>query len=96
MNEACGNCRFWKDRGQFEDADRGSCCRRSPSGGAHTSGNITYMTTWPTTLAGEWCGEFEWTAEIQENLRKSREEALSRDLKTLDGYKPGDYIHVGY
>lgn len=85
MNEACANCRFFKERGQFDGPDRGSCHRRAPTGGYYATGDGgAAYTTWPTTLAGEWCGEFEGNTDYC----KAREDQI---LQSFKSWKPRDF-----
>lgn len=65
---ACMNCKYWLK----QSVESGKCRRRSPQVVAHTESQTkgehgeyresvdTYTRSeWPTTLASEWCGEYD-------------------------------------
>jgi hypothetical protein len=61
----CGNCRFWRPKGDCDLACLGDCRRFPPAivDGCYnedTQQLPIYAATWsPQTVSSEWCGEFQ-------------------------------------
>ena len=52
---ACGDCRFWQEKGR----EMGACCRYAPRALAFEDGGYTDVRGhFPETWVNEWCGEF--------------------------------------
>ena len=67
--KVCDECQWW-DRHHLASESVGVCRRYAPKSAAHVFTNPTdeepfvyrggvVSCGWPTTISGEWCGEFE-------------------------------------
>lgn len=84
--ELCLNCKFWRD-GEFEEGaeEPRPCLRFPPSVPGGEDG-----AEFPLTLAGQWCGEWEYYTDA---LAELRDEAIDEHRSEVIS-KPGAAIVV--
>jgi hypothetical protein len=63
VTPACFNCRYWAPPDAYVPGE----CRRHPPVVDHVGDD--WLTTWPATNSGDWCGEFRPHVRRPEPLR---------------------------
>lgn len=63
MSQSCKNCRFWRDPKDSQQSPfysgYGLCQRHAPTGAGGSAFMAPPHAVWPTTLAAQWCGDWE-------------------------------------
>ncbi len=56
---ACATCRFWRKQAIRDEDDWGQCRRMPPILPDLVDDKLVIAGIWPSTKAGDWCGEWE-------------------------------------
>lgn len=56
---ACDTCRFWRKQAFCDENDWGQCRRMPPILPELVDDKLVVAGIWPSTKAGDWCGEWE-------------------------------------
>lgn len=67
-SHTCAHCSYWECFGPASDYAKsgdgiGECRRRSPVGRHPVDSESA---TWPLVRSSQWCGDFEWTGDPEE------------------------------